>query len=308
MLGRSAFMITIVASLGATCLAQGDELAAFSPSWLEYYNVGSGRADPGSANDSYLGNRNVGLVDLPDPLTSQLGSLIDRGSALQWRQQYEDMNRDYDQRSRAGLSNPTVEQAHLGAMSDFSNHVRDEIENRKLQRTGDEAVHVVEKDEIVRTALVPGAVAAGLWIGRPVSLRLTEDMKFSFRTSIRDHFSAVEFHSPFLFGSFEYHSQAADNYTLIAPTNVDFTQALDFNHIVDFGAEKYQFKVVRQLPIVDLNGTVFYGSSSNVVASSLTKQLTPNLAAVVDSIYYLSPYDPDHVLEERLRLKYDIHF
>ena len=64
-----------------------------------------------------------------------------------------------------------------------------------------------------------------------------------------------------------------------------------------FAAPSALFKV----PFVDLDSSVLYGSSSNVLASSVTKQLTPHLAAVVDSIYYLTPYDPDHNIEERVR-------
>jgi hypothetical protein len=301
----------------ATPAASTGEMAAFKPSWLGNYEVWSPKADLSVPNHSYLENRNTHLVD--DPLLDQFDSLMTAKRAAEWRQQYDDMNRDYDQRARAGLNNPTVEQAHEGAVSGFSNGVRDEIENKKIGQVSDKATQVAEKEEAVvqhdrigQVAMVPGAVAVGvymgIWVGKPINLRVNDDTHFSFRTSLRNRLGAVELHSPILFSSFEFHQQAPDNYALIAPTNVDFGEVMNFAHIVDFQDEKYQFKVARTVPFIDLSSSVFYGSSSNVVASSLTKQLTPHLAAVVDSIYYLTPYDPDHSIEERIRLKYDIHF
>lgn len=288
-------------------LAQAHDLPDLSPAWIDSYKVWSGRADLSNPNWSYLQSRNApDLAD--DPVAGQIGSLIDEGHARAWRQQYDDMNRDYEQRRQAGLSNPTLEQAHQDVVSRFSNGVLDNIEKRKLQEGGDQAVHVIGKDETARTVLAPGAVVASVWIGRPISLRMTEDAKFSFRTSIRDHLSQIELHSPILYGSFEFHPLAPDSYTLINSTNVDFGQMMDFNHLADFGSEKYQLKLVRAVPFVDMSSSVLYGSSSNVVASSLSKQLTPHLAAVVDSVYYLTPYDPDHTFEERVRLRYDVHF
>lgn len=301
------------------CAARADTLVAFAykPSWTENYQVWSPNVDLTNLNHSYLDNRKLNLVD--DPLIDQFDSLMSPRRAAEWRQQFDDLNRDYDQKQRAGLVNPTVEQAHEGAVSGFSNGVRDEIERHKLdeasnkaQRVAENEEAIVQKDRIGQVMLVPGAVAVGvymgIWVGKAINLRVTDDTHFSFRTSLRDKLGAIELHTPILFSSFEFHQQAADSYSLIAPTNVDFGEVMNFNHIVDFQDEKYQVKVARMVPFINLNSSVFYGSSSNVVASSLTKQLTPHLAAVVDSIYYLTPYDPDHSIEERVRLKYDIHF
>lgn len=276
------------------------------PVWLEDYRLSSGQGNTQNLNTSYLMNRNSRVVS--DPLVDQFDGLIDSHQAQVWRQQYDDLNRDYENRKQAGLNNSNFEQAHEGAMSDFSNHVLDDIEKRKLQRAGDDAVHSVEKNEAAKTVMAPGVVAAGVYVGKPVNMKLTDDSKFSFRTSLRDRFGQIELHSPVLYGSFEYHPQAPDNYTLISSSNVDFGQAMDFNRVVDFQAEKYQLKVVKGIPMVDLNSSVQYASSSNVVAGSLTKRLTDHLVCVFDSIRYLTPIDDAHTLEERVRLRYDVHF
>jgi hypothetical protein len=298
--------------LAPALLALGWSTASFAgganlrPAWLDDYQLYSGLTNADNPNYSYLATRNARVLD--DRLVDQIDSLMDRQQAQEWKQQYEDLNRDYDMRKRAGLISPTAFQSHSGAVSDFSNKVLDEIEKRKLAKTGDAAVRVVEKHEAIKTVLAPGAVAAGFYIGRPVSFRLTDESRFSFRTSVRDRMGQLELHSSLVYGSFEYHPQAPDSYSLINPTGVDFGKAMDFNYMADFGAERYQFKLVRALPYFDVNSSVLYGSSSNVVAGSLTKQLTDHVACVVDSIRYLTPYDDAHAMEERVRLRYDIHF
>jgi hypothetical protein len=304
----------VLCGLSESALASQADMNSFKPSWLANYEVWRPHADLSVPNYSYLQNRNVNLVD--DPVVDQFDSLMNARRAAEWRQQYDDINRDYDQKQRAGLNNPTVEQAHEGAVAGFSNGVRDEIQSQKLAAMQDQAgsrvVTAVEKNKVAQVAMLPGAVVAGvymgIWVGKSINLKVTDDTHFSFRTSLRDKLGQIELHSPILYSSFEFHQQAPDNYALIAPTNVDFGEVMNLSHIVDFQDEKYQFKVARNVPYVDLDSSVLYGSSSNVVASSLTKHLTTHLAAAVDSIYYLVPFDPAHAFEERVRLRYDIHF
>lgn len=301
--------VVLLGALLSSGAAHAEDLANLRPAWLESYQIWSGRADLGNPNLSYLQNPKSQVI-ADGPVVNQFGSLIDDKRAGALRQQYDDLNRDYDQKQRAGLANSTVEQAHQGAVTGFSNGVLDDIEKRKLQDTGDKAANIIVSgaDQTTKTIMTPGVVVAGVYVGKTVNVRMTDDSHFSFRTSLRDKLGQIELHSPILYGSFEFHPQAPDSYTLINSGNVDFGHMMDFNHLADFGAERYQFKVVRSVPFLDMSSSVLYGSSSNVVASSLSKQLTPHLAAVVDSVYYLTPYDPDHTIEERVRLRYDLHF
>lgn len=307
-----AFTLGVLLCVSATAQARGDrsKLAGFRPAWSSNYQVAGRGALNRQPNLTYLSNRNGAraVSSATDAFSEQLERLFDPGQAAAWRKQYEAMNETYEKRRNAGLGSPTHDAAYQGSIISFRDGIQEETKKYKIRQGEVAAVGVAKKIPYSNQIAIPGIILAGVYIGRPVNWRVTDESRFSFRTSIRDRFGAVELHSPFLFGSFEVHPQAADRYTLWGSPGVDFGKAMDFGHVVDFASERYQFKIARSVPFIDLNSFLLYGSSSNTVTGSLSKQLTPSLSAAVDSVYYLTPYAADHTTEERVRLKYSVNF
>jgi hypothetical protein len=151
-------------------------------------------------------------------------------------------------------------------------------------------------------------MAVGLYIGRPMKVRLFEDTRLSLRTSLRDRNGGLEFESPLGLGSFEYRPLAASERDLVASNTVNFDTAMKFDHIVDFSQERYQFSFRRYVPYIDVTSQVSYGASSNAVAGAISKTIAGGLSCVVDTVHALSPFDSARADEQKIRLRYDISF
>jgi hypothetical protein len=301
------------ALFGASSSAQAEgtgKLSKLRPAWSRNYQVSGRAALNRQPNLTYLSNRTRtrNLSSMTDPLSEQLETLFEPGQAASWRKRYEAMNESYERRRNAGLGSATDDASYQGSLVSFRNDVQEETKKYQLRRGEVIGTSVVKRHPYTQPLLIPGIILTGVYIGRPVNLRFTDESRFTFRTSIRDRLGQIELHSPFIYGSLEVHPEANDRYTLWGNSGVDFGKAMDFNHVVDFEGERYQFKLARSLPFVDLNSFVLYGSSSNTVTGSVSRQLTPSLSAAVDSVYYLTPYAADHTSEERVRLKYSINF
>jgi hypothetical protein len=285
------------------------QLAGLKPSWARQYQL-TGRADlERQPNLVYLNDRqrNQSIAD-PDLLTEQLETLFDPGQAAEWRTRYQSMSFQYERRRQAGLSTPADDAAYIHAVGSMRGDIEQKTKNYQLKQSEGTAIRVVRRNPYVKPLAAPGVILAGFYIGKPVNLRLSSESRFTFRTSIRDRLGQIELHSPFIYWLFEVHPQASQQYTLLGNPAVDFGKAMNFDHVVDFESERYQLKVARHLPFVDLNSFVLYGSSSNTLTGSISKQLTPSISAAVDSVYYLTPYAADRSMEERVRLKYSISF
>lgn len=311
--GLAVGAIVTVTSLTLGTSAHAKEkaqLASFRPSWSSHYQV-TGRATLNrQPNLTYLSNRTRtrNLISATGPLSEQLDTFFDPGQAAGWRKQFEAMSETHERRRNAGLGSPTDEASYQGSIHSFRNGVEEETKKYYLRRGEVLGSGMVRRHPFTQPLLLPGIILTGVYIGKPINWRFAAESQFSFRTSIRDRLGQIELRSPLLYGSFEVHPDASDRYTLFGSPGVDFGKAMDFNHVVDFEGERYQFKVARALPYVDLNSFVLYGSSSNTVTGSVSKQLTPSLSAAVDSVYYLTPYASDHSSEERVRLKYSVSF
>jgi hypothetical protein len=306
--------------------------ANLQPKWVTEYQVRTGASGGQNPNGSFLNNTQSS--HLRDRFQDDVqGMVLDRNQALVWRQQLEDLNRDYEMRSRAGLSNQYLLQAHTGQVAGFNNSVLDSLERRTLEQSGNRATAIAIRNDVIRTAATPAVVVAGVYIGKPIPLRVGEESRFNLRTDFRNGVGSLEFLSPSggqnsrlslstdfrnNVGAFEVSSPIASGnfiYRPAAPASRDYASSpgdigtmMAMGNTVDFSQERYQLTVARGIPIFDLSSSLLYGSSSNAVAGSLSKSLTNNLTLVVDSIRLLTPYDASRSTEEKVRLRYDIRF
>jgi hypothetical protein len=211
-------------------------------------------------------------------------------------------------RSRAGILDPKAERDYVGTMQQFGVSVRTELEKRQLSRAEGKAKAVVERHEVLQHVLAPAAVAAGVYVGTPFRWRVTDDFRLLVRSNVRDKYGTLELDSPLGHGGFEFRPMAAGTRDGVASDVVNFNEAMDFGRISDFSQEKYQFSFARALPLLDINSHLLYGASSNTVGGSLSRRLTENITLVVDSVHWLTPYESAKADEQKLRLRYDIHF
>ncbi len=275
------------------------------PAWTSSYQVFVGGTLGELPNASYLSSRD------PKSIFSWDLDLLDAHRGNQLRQQYFDMTRDYEMRRHSGLVNITQEGDQIKRMSSFGKGMWDEIQNRKITATQVKverrATKFIERNETVKTMLAPAAVIVGVYIGKPVKIRITEETRMAVRADVRGQTGGLELHSPVGFGGFEYRPNAASR-DIASPSAVNFGESMNLGRAVDFSQEKYQFTVMRELPVLKVNSSVLYGSSSNAVVSTLSKSIFNHITVAVDQVYWLNPSDDNHVSEGKFRVRYDINF
>lgn len=277
------------------------------PAWRDSYRVRIGGASRLS-NDSFLDN-----LDAVSQIEGDVfANLMDARHVLEWRQRYETLNRQHELKQHAGLNTPELERAHTGEINRFGDDVRNEIEKRHLSIAERRARAIIDRDKnlkaVVTTVLAPAAVVAGVYVGTPLRLRLTDDTQFRVRSNIRDKYGSLELNSPFGLGTFEYRPTAPESRHMLSSPVVNFGEALNMGRAVDYSQERFQLTFTRNLPWLDVTSRLLYGASSNTIVGSISKQLTGNLSCVVDSIHWLSPVEATRSIEQSLRLRYDIRF
>jgi hypothetical protein len=236
-----------------------------------------------------------------------LGDLMDSRRAQEWNQQYQAMAREQDMRAAAGIGGIQGERDYDSRVQRMGGDVRLELEKYHLSRAERRATDIARKHETMGRAVGPAVVAAGIYIGRPMRARINDDSWMSLRTNLRDQYGSLEYESPLGRGQFEFRPRGSQR-VYASPGSVNFQDAMDMNRITDFSQERYQFSFSRKLPLGGLSSQVLYGAGSKTVAGALSKQITENLTCVVDSVHWLTPYESTGTDEQKVRLRYDIHF
>ncbi|MGK5082424.1 hypothetical protein WDW37_03885 [Bdellovibrionota bacterium FG-1] len=308
-LGISVF--TLFASIGLlrasdACAGRLKLRPSLRPAWVDDYRVrtGGGRGKVCALNASYLLELNR-----KSPFDEDwMAPYYDPAQARTWRQNIENLTREYEMRMHAGLLDPEGQRGYFASIGGFGNGVWDEMQKRQMSYAERKANAIIERHATIEKAMAPGVIAAGVYVGRPVPLRLTDDTLLRFTTNVRDRYGAVEMESPLGFGVFEYRPMVAANRDLGPNSAVDFGAMMNMGWVVDYSQERYQLTLKRPLPFFGLSTQLLYGASSNSVAGSLSKQVLDNLTCVVDSVHRLAPIDSIQADEQRLRLRYDFRF
>jgi hypothetical protein len=154
----------------------------------------------------------------------------------------------------------------------------------------------------IQKAKKPIAVVAGLaaiYSGEPMRVKVGDSAQLMARTDVRSSKGQLGFNSDYLNGLMEMDARNPDRFDSTDPRFADASQ----------NNERYKLWVGRPL-ILDVTGGMTYGSSTQTVATSLSRPLTDNMICVVDSIRPVSGVgsSPATLSEERVKVQYGIHF
>lgn len=239
-------------------------------------------------NQSYLADQ---AKNLNIEAINQMQVLGNR-QVLELRQQYQDLNRDYEMRRLYGLVDTKAETSHTDQMNGFSRTVIGQVRQNQVKQYGEKLVHASQQNEALRTVAKPAAVAGTIVAvssGMPVGIKLSDSSKLTTMTNVADRNGQIHLESPLMDARVEMRAAA--------PSVWDPTQP----------GERFQLSLSRPLDFWDLRSGVTYGSSSTSLSASLVKPLSEHLTAVLDSIH---PLSSDIALspEQRLTLLYGVRF
>jgi hypothetical protein len=213
------------------------------------------------------------------------------------RQQYEDMNRDYEMRHVYGLTTYDLERAHAAQMSQFTQDIMNSVENNQLRQeqdriTNSETVKSLEKSDTVkaleRPAIVVGVMGAAYY-GKPFGFDVAPETRVTGYSNLRGQ--AGGFGLVTRYGS--------TNFDL-AMQNMDTANSL--------GQERYRLAVAGNLPWAFSTG-FRYGTSTSTLTSSLSRPLSSHLVASFNDIRPLQAVDLGYVQPQwTLRCDYGITF
>jgi hypothetical protein len=281
-----------MASFWAARAAAGDMVASasnLSPQWTSQEALWM------SPNTSLLNNIHYSNSENPfDPY-------IEKRAAVEIRQQYDDINRDYEFRRSYGLVDSYSEQAHTDQMSSLGQSAMQRFESYNGQQTEQGAKAMMNRNPDLHPLMGPIGVvggAAALYRGSGVNMRVTDDTKVRAKASVRDRTGGLELNSPVIHGSIDMKVSTPSTVDPSAPPPLDPLSR----------DERYRVSLSRALPF-DIASGISYGTTTSTMSASLSKRLTTNLTAVVgaartmdQNLEALSPS------EQSLKFLYGIHF
>jgi hypothetical protein len=224
-----------------------------------------------------------------------LVNIIDNHNALDLRQKYDDMNRDYEMRQAYGLNTVADSVGHNSQVSDLG---RDAMQ-RTAAYQGQQAQASVASNPNMQPLVVPATVvggAAALYRGSGVNVINSGNIKLRAKASVRNQTTGLELISPIVHGSVDM--------TMTAPTTADTYAPLDPMARI----ERYRLSLTRNLPF-DVSSGVYYGTTTSTMSASLSRKITDHLTAVVDTAKTMDPsLEVISPSEQSLRLLYGLRF
>ena len=290
------FLLVLSSLLAVSQTAHADTLASQSevsanqvqPQWSLHT---SGENIP---NISYLSNTTTNYFHD----TNLRDQLFDPKLTMDMKQQYEDMNRNYDIRKTAALVGRDEEAAHDAQMTDFTrstlknfgnHHIQENIS--KAEKAGEK---IVDNDSTLKQLKKPVAVAAvvaGVYTGKTMKVKVAQDTKLSTRTDIQGQNGTVGLEAPWLVnGAVDFNARPGQN---------------DKVPDESMHNDRYRLALSRGLPIWGLSSGLSYATTTTTTTASLSKVILPNTTCVVDSARRMNN---DSYGQERVSVLYGIHF
>lgn len=234
----------------AQAAAEEIRLAQLAPAWARK------AAQSQQANGSYLSS-----VRNRSSQTSG-GELMDSKKALELRQQYDDMVRNYEQRKVYRQNSAQEDQQHTQKVRGFSRTVVREVEKQQITQQTAQAKKAAENDPVLSKAAKPlGIVAAGvaIYYGAPVNFDMGSETQLTARTVVPRSEGSLSLNSPLI------------------RTSADFLYAAP-----RAGQDQVRLGVSRELGW-DMSSGLSYGNTTQSTTASVSKKLNENLTWVVDS-------------------------
>ncbi|MDR3605781.1 MAG: hypothetical protein P4M08_00195 [Oligoflexia bacterium] len=258
-------------------------------------------ATPGwSSSDGVAANPNCSILSdyRYNSVTNPLDPFIDQRVAAQLRQQYDDLNRNYEIRRDYGLMAPNYdEQVHAGQISDLGHNAMQRFQTYE----GEKVKKSAEANPDLQPLMAPAAVMGGamaVYRGTGVNLYRDGDIKVRAKASFRNRTTGLELNSPLVHGSLDM--------TATAPSTLDPTVISPLDPAAR--AERYRLSLSRLLPF-DFSSGLSYGTTTSTMSASLSRKLTNNLTAVVGAAKTMDPsLEAIAPSEQSLRFLYGLSF
>ncbi len=303
---RSLVVSLAAALLGPSAAFGASEFIDLRPTWVDQFRVTHHGERDLVGNDSYLQDLNyMARVELSLPI---LG-VLDQSDGRELRRKYEVLARNYEYRQSAGLSNSETVKEYHEAVGRLGVDAVQEVQSRSESKTSGQLIRALENHQVIKTLAAPAAIAAGIYTGRTVKVRVARGTQLRLQTQIRSQFGRMELDSPWGLGSFEFRPLAPVERHLDLLGSGDLNQLNQLGRVLDYTQERFHVAYSNQLPVSDLRTEWIYGGSSKTLVSSLRKSLSKDLSCAFDWVQGL-PGGGDSVLvsEEKFRLRYDLKF
>lgn len=256
----------LATQLRAETLASAAASANVRPAWSDSTYIIS--KEP---NSSWLND--VGPTGYEDH--GPLSDLMDDRTAAEVRQEFDDMNRDYELKSKYGLMDEASYEDQQNRMMGVRQDMINKVAAHETQLHKDDAEKAMDQNPGLKSAAAVGYGAAALYSGRPFRVRVSDDTLLQASTSIRQRTAAMGVTSSIVNAGVSVNLMNPQTYDPMTPPTLD----------PSLNGERYRVSVSRDVPILGITSQLAYGTTSNTVTASLSKSLTRNLTAVVDSVH-----------------------
>lgn len=259
--------------------------ANLKPSW-----AGAGKSlakqDP---NASFLSR-----LDLKSTAAFNPDKLLPSNRALELRQEYDLLTRDYESRRQASLVDPAEEQQHVERMKSFSRSVFANMRQHQVkQKTRKIKENLSGNSDLKKPVAVAAAITA-MSTGTPIQASLSDETSITASTNIPYNATYLKLHSPLLEGTVSVAGNASSRASMLAPPPPDW---LNRN-------ERYFLGVSRQVGFWGLGSGLSYGGTSSNLNASLSRPITPELKAELGHTQALASGSS----EETIKVNYELRF
>jgi len=227
--------------------------------------------------------------------------ILDEGSALDLRQQYLDLNRNYEFRKNYKLVGLADEDEQQNKMRTFSDDILSSVRHFQEEKARDKAIDIAKKDKnlwLLATS-TPAKAAFFLYAagtGRPYRMTLAEDTYLESKTDVPDQKASFSLLSGYLSGTF--------SWNVVAPN--DLPEELKSDNIPD---DRYNFSLSRSIPVVNLNSSLGFGTTTKTVKAEVSRKIVHNLEFVVDTSRSIdSRVATARPGQEKVQLRYGFNF
>ena len=269
--------------------ADGQLPSSYSPLW-------SGTSPTENENGSFMGyiesSINLSHSNLSDKVMSMELS-------TQIKAEYSDLNKDYEFRKSYHLLTTEEERQHVKRVSEFAQSVLDRMKNYVVQDKLDKIRVFAEKEPLFAKVKTPVAVVtllAAIYHGREVKFKLSDSAHGQFKADVPGKRGQLLLSTAWGDASLDYVPGAPSVRDPRVPAPEDPMQR----------EERVRFSVSRPIAFLGIRTGITYASTTSLTSFSVSRPLTSNLIAQIDTSRYLrSQYG---IPQETLQFNYSFRF
>jgi hypothetical protein len=276
-------------------------LAAATPASAAKRSLASQGLGRGSRSISYDASNQSFLMSLQTRVSTQRSDIftevLNPDTALALRQRYEDLNRSYEARHNAHVTTPKDEADHHEQLRALTKDLYSGLRSYNGKRYNTQLRRGAQEGKVITPVMVSGTVVA-TYFGNPVNVTLGGETRLDARTDMPGREGDLHLASPVCDATVQFRG----NEPVLADNQF-------FSRPAEEQKERYRVSIVRSLPVLNLSSSISYGSTTSRVITALSRPITSNVTAVVDSVRptngAVAAIKPG---EQRLQLIYGITF